>query len=219
MFRKLLVTVSIAASGYSTQASNSDIAEGMGQKAISGGVNLLTGVFELPLQTVKGYQNGCDYFDSEFGSRTAGTALGVCRGFGHWYARGAWGGMELFGFWTANPPHNHGIGLPFDSQYAWEMGTQHSMFEPNFAQGCKPIARKLVYGVINTFGGVIEVPAQMIKGSGEGDIVGGLGKGVWFWFSREWYGITSVFTCIVPNPEENPGYAFDGFWPWSAVTE
>ena len=201
------------------QAAAGEIVEGMGNKAVSGAVDMVTGVIEIPMQIYKGYDNGVGLIQNKVASKTIGTVLGIFRGFGHAAGRTAWGGMELLGFWSANALDNKGVGVPLDAQYAWEIGDRHSYFEPTLVEGVKPVGRKLARGVTDSLLGVLEVPGQMKLGELERNYVAGSVRGVWFWWSRELYGFGSVLTCIVPNPEDNPGYALYGDWPWSALAE
>ena len=200
-------------------AATEDIKQGMIEKAKRGVVDMFTGIVELPVQTVKGYKKGFKHIKNEAGSKTVGTILGIFRGFGHAAGRTAWGAMELFGFWTANPADNDGIGVPLDAQYAWEEGVQYDLFDPSLKEGVKPMGRKLVRGLGNTFLGIAELPGQIIKGKNEGRLGQGIVRGVWFWLSRGVYGISNIYTALVPNHPDNPGYAFDGEWPWSTLSE
>jgi hypothetical protein len=200
-------------------AATENIAQGMGQKAIRGAVNLVTGIVEVPVQIYKGYNKGFKFIENEGGSKAVGTILGFFRGLGHAGGRMSWGALELFGFWAANSADNEGVGVPLDAEYAWEMGEQYSIFEPSFGEGVKPIGRKLLRGVGNAVGGILEVPGQTMKGVSDGNGLEGFGRGLWFWFSREVYGMGEIYSCIVPNPVDNPGYAFNGEWPWSAMSE
>ena len=108
-------------------ASTDNIPEGMGEKAVRGAINLVTGIVEIPMQTYKGYTNG--------------------------------------------------------------------------------------------FAGIAELPAQTVKGARDGNVLVGLGKGFWFWQSRQWYGFTDIFSSLGANPVDNPGYPFNGVYPWSALTD
>ena len=216
---RLLCFITFVLCSSSAFADSDKVTEGMANKAVNGAVNFVTGIVELPMQVYKGYKKGFPMIKNNVGSKTVGTVLGVFRGFGHAAGRTGWGGLELFGFWTANRPNNHGIGVPLDAKYAWEMGEQYSIFKPTLGEGVKPIGRKLVHGVTDSFLGILEVPGQAIKGSKEGKTMRGLGRGVWFWFSRTAYGFGSVLTCLVPNPKENPGYSYKEKYPWSALTE
>ena len=76
--------------------------------------------------------------------------------------------MELFGFWSANPADNDGVGVPLDAQYAWEEGVQYDLFDPSLKEGVKPMGRKLLRGLGNTFLGIAELPGQILKGKREG---------------------------------------------------
>ncbi|MBU1863643.1 MAG: hypothetical protein KKH94_08285 [Candidatus Omnitrophica bacterium] len=200
-------------------AATENIPEGMGKKAIRGAVDMVTGIVELPMQIIKGYKGGFGPIENTAGSKTVGTILGIFRGFGHTAGRIAGGGMELFGFWAANPEDNEGIGVPFDGQYSWQEGEQYSLFKPSLKEGVAPIGRKLAHGIANGFTGIAELPGQTMRGVSDGNAVKGLGKGVWFWFSRSLYGFGEIFTCLVPNHPDNPGYPFNGDWPWTALTE
>lgn len=215
-FAVVIVLLGLLAS-TTVNAANDKVIEGMAQKGVRGVINLFTGIVELPMQVYKGYNNGFGPIKNKACSKTVGTILGIFRGFGHAAGRTSWGGLELFGFWTANAPDNDGVGVPLDAQYAWEMGEQYSMFKPSLAEGVKPIGRKLVRGLTDNFLGILELPGQVAKGAREKSLPKGVVKGVWFWFSRQAYGFAGIFTCLVPNPEDNPGYAFNGKWPWSAL--
>jgi len=195
------------------------IGEGMAKKAIRGAVNLCTGIVEVPMQIYKGYKKGFGPIKNEAGSKTVGTILGFFRGFGHAAGRMSWGGLELFGFWTANRPDNEGIGIPLDAEYSWQMGEQYNVFEPSLAEGLKPIPVKLGHGLADGLLGILEVPGQTIKGANDGNALKGLGKGVWFWWSRMVYGFGNIYTCLVPNPPDNPGYPMSGKWAWSSFSE
>jgi len=199
--------------------ANDDIAEGMVNKAGNGIVNMFTGFLEFPVQIVKGYKNGFGPIENTAGSKTVGTVLGVFRGVSHAAGRTSWGVLELVGFWSANAEDNEGVGVPLDAKYAWEEGEQYSLFDPSLQEGIKPIGRKLVRGFADAFLGIAEVPGQIKQGVEEKQVVQGTCRGLWFWWSRQLYGSGQILTCIVPNPEENPGYAFNGEWPWSALAE
>lgn len=200
-------------------AASDDVLEGMGKKAVRGAVNLVTGIVELPVQIYKGYNKGFEPIESKGWSKTVGTILGFFRGVGHAAGRMSWGALELFGFWALNPEDNIDVGIPLDAEYAWEEGEQYSIFEPTLGEGIKPIGNKLWRGLANGFLGIAELPGQAMNGAYEGHPFIGLGKGVWYWFSREVYGIGEIFTCIVPNPKDNPGVAFPQEWPWDAIAE
>ena len=199
-------------------AATDDIMGGMGQKAIRGMVNLLTGIVEVPVQVYKGCNKGFEPIKNEAGSKIVGGILGLFRGFGHAAGRMSWGALELVGFWTANPEDNEGVGIPLDAEYAWDMGEQYSIFEPSLSEGIQPVGRKLGHGLTNALLGIAELPGQTLNWAFEGNPMKGLGRGIWFWLSREVYGIVSIISCVVPNPTDNPGYPFDGKWPWTTLS-
>lgn len=219
MKKLLMVFVAVMMIASTAQAATSDFGEGAGNKIKRGVVNLFTGIVEFPAQIIKGFNNGFEPVENEVLSKTIGTILGVFRGASHTVGRTSWGALELFGFWAANPESNDGVGIPLDAEYAWEEGTQYSIFDPSLEEGVKPIGHKLVRGLRDGFLGIAELPGQIKKGHADGDVVKGFGKGVWFWFSREVYGLGSLYSCLVPNPTDNPGYAFDQENPWDALAE
>ncbi|MBP7216445.1 MAG: hypothetical protein KBA46_04085 [Candidatus Omnitrophica bacterium] len=212
----LVVLALAVTSGY---AATDQILEGMGQKAVRGVVNIVTSPLEVPMQILKGYDKGLDFIGNEPASRGVGAVLGIFRGIGHAAGRLAWGGLELVGFWTANPADNVGVGIPFDAEYAWQEGQQYSIFKPDFEEGIKPVTNKLAHGVADALLGIAEVPSQVKLGKDEGNAAKGFVRGLWFWASREVYGFGNVLTCIVPNPTDNPGYSFNTPWPWTGLTE
>lgn len=200
-------------------AATQNIKEGMIAKAKRGVINLFTGIVEVPMQVYKGYNNGLDLIENRPLSKGVGAILGLFRGFGHAAGRVGWGATELFGFWTANHADNDGVGIPFDAEYAWEMGEQYSIFKPTLGEGVKPIGKKLVRGFVDAFTGIVEVPGQAVRGKDAGNVWKGIGKGFWFWLSREVYGFGNILTCIVPNPPDNPGYPISDELPWTPLTE
>jgi len=219
MRRLLILTLAILLLTTTAYAATDNVFEGMLSKAFRGAINLVTGVIEIPAQTIKGFSKGFEPIENEAASKTVGTVLGLFRGFGHAAGRMSWGAIELVGFWAANPEDNKGVGIPLDAEYAWEEGTQYSIFEPSLAEGLEPVGNKLGRGLANTFLGIMEVPGQTIEGGMDGNVLLGFGRGIWYWFSREVYGIGSIFSCIVPNPEDNPGYPLSHEWPWEPLIE
>ncbi len=188
-------------------------------KAVRGAVNMVTGIVELPMQVCKGYKNGVGPIKNEAASKTVGTILGFYRGIAHGVGRTGWGALELFGCWTANPEDNKGIGVPLDAEYAWEWGDQYSIFKPTLKEGVAPIGRKIVQGAANSFTAIAELPGQTIKGVKDGEPVKGLGRGVWYWWSRQGYGAAYLIGFLAPNPPDNPGLPLNSEWPWSALVD
>lgn len=219
MKKSLVLVLALVFSATPVFAASESIPEGMAKKAVRGAVNLFTGIIELPMQICKGYQNGFGPIENEAGSKTVGTVLGFFRGLGHSAGRITWGATELIGFWSANPESNEGVGVPFDAEFAWEQGEQYSIFEPSLAEGIKPIGRKLGHGLVNGLLGLAEIPGQIKLGAQEGNVLKGVVRGFWFALSRQVYGIGNVYSALVPNAPDNPGYAFNRQWPWEALTE
>jgi hypothetical protein len=199
-------------------AEEMTVPQRIGNKAMRGAIDLVTGIVELPMQIVKGYNKGCDPIKNEPTSKAVGTILGFFRGVGHAAGRVTHGGRELFACWTADQPSNEGIGVPFDAERPWEEGEQYSMFKPSFGEGVKPIGRKLMVGLANTFVGIAEVPVQIMNANdADTSVLAGTGKGFYNFFSRTIYGATDVFTLffLVPNQVETYGLPYDGLYPWS----
>lgn len=196
-------------------ASAGPIVEGMGQRAVRGVIDIVTGIVEVPVQIYKGYDTGISVIKNKPASKAVGTVLGFFKGFGHFAGREVSGFTELFGFWAASPASNQGVGIPFDAERSWEWGTAYSIFKPNLKEGVKPYGRKLVHGFANGLLGIVELPGQIVKGSKEGNVALGVGKGVWFWWSRMVYGMGNIYGCLVPNHVDNPGYHWTGEYPWS----
>ena len=172
----------------------------MKNKAVRGVVNGVTGIVELPVQTYKGFKNGVGFIKNKPASTAVGTILGFFRGGGHAIGRTGWGFMELVGFWTANAKDNDGVGIPLDAEYAWEWGEQYSIFKPSLKEGVKPYGRKLVRGLADGILGIVEIPGQTVKGANEGNAVRGLGRGVWYCFSRMLYGFGGERPSRSPLP-------------------
>jgi len=195
------------------------IGDGMITKGSRGLVNTLTGWIEFPAQIIKGYDRGVGFIDNEAGSTVVGTVLGIFSGASHAVGRTGYGVLELFGFWTANPASNDRNGVPLDGKYAWNEGEAYSIFEPTLGEGIEPYPNKLVRGLGNGVGGILELPGQTIKGAGDGELLTGLGKGLWFSVSRVAYGFGDVFGFLVPNPPDQMGYAFEQKWPWDSFSD
>ena len=214
-----ILTVLMTVASITAYSGSEEVVEGMKKKAIRGAVDLVTGIVELPMQICKGYNNGFGPIENEAGSKTVGTILGIFRGFGHTGGRFVSGGKELFGFWTANPADSYNVGVPFDAQYSWEEGSQYSYFDPSFSEGILPVGRKLAHGLSDAWVGIAELPGQIMKGNSDGDIVLGIGKGIWYTLSRQVNGFTGVLGCLVPNHPDELGRPYGGDWPWSDLMD
>jgi len=208
-----LVVVFLCSTTFAATAD--ELFTGMGKKFVRGVVNILTGWVELPMQTYKGLQGnlpGCE------DNPVLGTVCGLFKGIGHAIGRTAWGGVELVGFWAANPADNVGIGIPLDAQYAWEEGEPYDCFDPDFQEATlMPMGQKLFRGLGNGILGFVELPGQIAKGISEKAPDLGIIKGLWYWYSREVYGIGDLVSVIFPISEDNPGVAFDEEYPWDAL--
>jgi len=216
MVALLLAVFAISTCAY---AASENIGTGMVDKAVNGGINLLTGWIELPMQVYKGYDKGLKDLNREGPSKVVGGIVGIFRGLIHGAGRTIWGAYELVTFWAANPPDNQGVGVPLDAKYSWEMGEQYCIDKPTLPEGCKPIGTKLINGVTDTLLGIVEVPAQITKSVNDSDkysnvFVGTL-RGIWYWFSREVNGVANLGSFILPNPAETMGYAYNSKWPWT----
>lgn len=199
--------------------TTASVGDGMIMKGSRGIVNTLTGWVEFPVQIYKGFDRGVGFIENEAGSKTVGTILGIFSGVSHAVGRTGYGVLELFGFWTVNPASNERNGVPLDGKYAWNEGEPYSIFEPTLGEGIEPYPNKLVRGLGNGVGGILELPGQTIKGANEGNVVKGLGKGVWFTVSRWAYGLGDVFGFLLPNPPDQLGYAFEQKWPWDSFSD
>jgi len=148
--------------GTTLQAEDApeEIVKGMGKKFVRGAVNTVTGIVELPVQTVKGYKNGLGLIKNKPLSKTVGTVLGFFRGIGHAAGRTLYGVVDMAAFWAANPESNEGVGIPLDAEYAWEEGQRYSIFKPNLKEGLMPYPRKIVRGLGNGLLGSLKCPAR-----------------------------------------------------------
>jgi putative exosortase-associated protein (TIGR04073 family) len=185
-----------------------ELVGGMGKKFVRGVTNVFTGWVEIPVQISKGYKKAC------FG----GAGVGVVTGIWHFVGRTMSGFGDMAGFWAADPASNENIGIPLDAPYACEEGTHYSLTNPNFGVATMtPMGNKLARGLGNTCFGFLEVPGQLVKGMRAHACDWGVGKALWYWFSREMDGVYDVATCLFPNPKDTMGLKFDERWPWTAI--
>lgn len=184
-------------------------AERMAHKAWVGGVNLLTGVLEVPYQIVKGTKRGFAGTENAF----IGGIAGFFRGIVHAIGRSAAGAIDLVGFWLPNPPDNEGVGIPLDAKYVWEEGEAYSVFD----EGLEPVGRKLLRGLGNSAGATLEFPGQLVKGFKNNDPVMGILKSLWYPAGRLYGGVADVATCLIPTATEQYGEPFTEEYPWDAI--
>ena len=181
---------------------------GMGKKFVRGVTNVFTGWMEIPVQISKGYNKAC------FG----GAAVGIVTGIWHFVGRTSSGFGDMAGFWAADPENNDGVGIPLDAEYAWECGEHYSLTCPSVGSATlTPIGNKLARGLGNACFGFLEVPGQFMKGWRAKACDAGIGKGLWYWFSREMDGVYDIATALFPNPKDTMGLKFDEKYPWTAV--
>jgi len=206
----------ISASG-SAEAASDELWNGMVQKFITGVVNTFTGWVEIPAQTVKGYNDG---FMGDTENMVVGSIAGLVEGVYHGIGRTVSGVADMGTFWAADPEDYREVGIPLDSDYAWEEGTAYEYFQPDFSEATLvPMGNKLVRGLSNSFLGVVEVPGQIAKGVNEGAYDLGIVKGIWYFLSRQAHGAKDLTTFFLPNPVETKALAFDEEYPWEALTD
>ncbi|MFH1753164.1 MAG: hypothetical protein ABH875_03180 [Candidatus Omnitrophota bacterium] len=179
--------------------------EGMNGKITRGVVNIVTGVFEVPAEIVRGYDRG--FMNNKSLGVLAGVFSGVYRALG----RTVSGAADLLTFWSADPDDNTDIGMQMNNEFAWE-DDEESYDKATL----RPITNKLTRGMANLFCGIAEVPGQIRKGYQEDTPALGYAKGLWYWLSREAWGARDLLTLPIPVPGENPGVPFDESWPWDA---
>jgi len=218
MMKHVIVAAILVAGSFSAQAADEEVLPGMAKKLGYGLVDTVTGVVELPVQIMKGYQNGFGPIKHKGTSKAVGTILGFFRGIGHGAGRTLHGAINVVTFWSANREDNKGIGIPLDDTFAWQEGTRYSIMKPNLKEGLMPYPRKLGYGLADSFLGLVDVPAQIVVGSrAENPYTGvpvGAVRGLWFGVSRMTTGLGDAVLFLLPNPEESHGYSYSGNLPW-----
>jgi len=213
----LAFIMAIVFSCSAAEGATEDIMEGMWKKLSRGVVNVATGWLELPVQVVRGYKKAGE---EEAGKNWVGALGGIFKGIGCAIGRTAWGAVELVGFWTVNPEDNEGVGMHLDAEYVWQEGRKdaYGIFYDK-EKDVGPLGEKLLRGLGNTIFGFAELPGQIGKGVENKYMDFGITKGLWFWASREVYGIADLLTLIFPTPEDNPGYYFEEEYPWDALAD
>lgn len=190
-----------------------DLVNGMGAKAYRGAVNTVTGMAEIPMQVSKGYEK----------DGVIGGVVGIFTGVWHAAGRTISGAFELAGFWSADLESNEGMGVTLDAEYAWEKGEKASLSSPSVEKATfDPMGMKLLRGFGNTVFGLAEVPGQIMKSihtpAAEIKIFdAGIGKGLWYFISREIVGASDLASFLLPGPADTKAMNFDEKWPWSAL--
>lgn len=222
-FHLVLAVSLMTVPAFQASAAEEEVLPGMAKKFGYGVVDTVTGIVELPVQTVKGYKKGVGFISHEPSSKAVGTVLGFFRGIGHAAGRTLHGAIDVVTFWTANREDNEGIGIPLDAEFAWQQGEAHSLFKPSLKEGLMPYPRKLGYGLADGFLGLVDVPAQVVAGArADQPVIGvpvGAVRGLWFGVSRITTGLGDAILFLVPNPEETHGYAYSHDLPWGAFAE
>ncbi|MDD5730248.1 MAG: hypothetical protein PHN57_03865 [Candidatus Omnitrophica bacterium] len=189
--------------------------QGAAQKAKHGVINTLLGWLELPFQVIKGYKHG---FGEEGKNKLVGGFLGIFRGIGHSIGRTASGVMQLATCLLPNHKDNNGIGIPLDSQYAWEEGQQYSILK----EGLAPIGKKFARGTVDSLGSPLEVPAQLNKAFNQTrftSVLLGICKAITYPIARIASGTYDVVTALLPSDAGTYGRPFDEKYPWSSLGE
>jgi putative exosortase-associated protein (TIGR04073 family) len=215
--RKLAVCAVIVfiLSIVSVHAQEIDYIEAKTQKATHGFVNLFTGWLEIGAQASKGYQKG---LGEEGKNNFLGGVLGVLRGICHGVGRTAAGILQLTTFALPNHKDNEGVGIPLDSEYAWEEGSQYCIMK----DGAEPVGKKCVRGVIDATTGILEMPAQLGKAFTQNNFLGvmtGICKAITYPVARIVSGVYDVVTVLLPGDKKTHGYPFDEEKSWEGLGE
>jgi putative exosortase-associated protein (TIGR04073 family) len=206
--KKRVLSIMLAALIFAFSVSTASAAtteewvSGMGYKFFRGFINAGTGWWEIPAQIGKGYNS------SNFPGAFGGIFVGV------WHALGRTisGVGDMAGFWAADPKDNDKVGVSLDDEYSWKTGVKHDIT-------VEVVGNKLGRGLGNTIFGLCEIPGQVAKGWKNHAADAGLGKGIWYAFSREMDGIIDLVTFLLPNPIDTKALPFDEQWPWTACGE
>ena len=198
----------VSSAGVSYAAGAEELFSGMGKKLVRGVVNTVTGWVEIPTQVYYGYKN------ESFG----GAIVGIFSGIWHGVGRTISGAGDIVGFWAADPKSSDGMGVPLNAEYAWEEGTKYDFMKPSFGEATlTPMGNKLGRGLGNSLLGFLELPGQVLKGLKLHAPDLGIGKGLWYWYSRQIDGAVDVASFLFPGPKDTKALAFDEKWPWSAM--
>lgn len=197
---------------FSLYAQTPNYAVACANKTKQGVANILTSWLEVPCQIAKGFNHG---FGGEGKSQIIGGFFGFFRGIIHGVGRLGCGCIQLATFFLPNPQNNDGVGIPLDSQFAWEEGTQYSIVN----QGIEPVGRKAFRGIINTLFWPLEFPGQLVKGFRQDKPFKGIAKALTFPFARLGYGIYDLTTVVLPNETEGYGYPLNEKLPWDAFVQ
>lgn len=182
------------------------------EKGKQGLANVITGWLEVPYQSLKGFRDG---FGTSGGNKILGGFFGIFRGLVHAGGRTLTGVYEVVTFPLPNPKSNEGIGIPLDSQYVWEKGTQYSLVK----EGMKPMGKKLLRGVVNAGLCWVDFPAQLGKGFSTGHPFKGMGKSILYPAGRLGSGLYEAVTFVLPNDAGSYGDPLTEKNSWDAFSK
>ena len=199
-----------------------DFVEGATKKLSRGGINFFSGWMELPTQILRGYNEGIN------DNKALGAVGGAFKGFAYFVGRTASGAMDFIGFWAADPKDNINVGFHLETERPWDDLESYDMLDPRgdrqepddteeTASGAAAAGNKFLRGTGNLLFGFLEIPNQAARGFREGNILGGIGKGLWYFASREVLGASDLLTFLLPTPKSNLGVPFDEEWPWDGL--
>ena len=204
--------VSLLLVSFSVYAQAPNYMESSIEKAKQGVTNVLTGWMEVPAQVWKGYKGG---MRDDGSLKILGGFFGVFRGMIHAAGRTTSGALQLATFILPNPKDNQGVGVPLDSQYAWEKGEQYSIGQ----DGTSPIGNKAIRGLYNAGLGILDAPGQFIKGIKQDKPWVGVANSILFPASRIITGVFDLGTVFLPNSPEGFGYPLEEKYPWDALID
>ncbi|NQT33026.1 MAG: hypothetical protein HQ594_05070, partial [Candidatus Omnitrophica bacterium] len=203
----------LATTVVSYAQTSRDPVNGMGAKFGRGMVNTFTGFGEFPVQISKGWKNG---FMGNENNKIGGVAAGFFLGLTHSLGRTFSGFSDLVGFWAADPLNTEELGIHLDSEYVWDKSTPEVTIKKN---GFEAMGKKAGMGFSNLLLGFLEIPGQFRQAAGMDEPSTGVMKGLWYFASREWDGMTQLLTAFLPTPADSVGYRLDQEWPWDAFSE
>jgi len=206
----VLIILSFLISVSSVYAKGPNYFEASVEKGKHGIINTFTGWLEVPGQVVKGLKNdSVNQKKNDF----EGGLLGLVRGILHGVGRTASGILQLVTFMLPNHSDNEGVGVPLDTEYAWQKdGTRYCPLKDGF----EPVNQKAARGVIDAVGGVLEFPVQLKNAAEQKNIKGGvigICKAITYPIARIISGIFDLVTVVLPNDSKTYGYQFDSKHP------
>ena len=219
MFKKIavaLVAILFIVSASAAYAAG-DTCTVIGEKCKRGLVNTFTGWMELPFQVKKGFNEG---FKGDENHKVMGVVTGLVRGVFNSIGRTISGVVDVVGCWAVAPADNEGAGLALGAKNAWDDSAVYDIADPSLEVATfEPMGKKFMRGLGNGLFGIAEFPGQIVKGVKEGTPIAGIGKGIWYFVSREISGLYDLATMPFPTPEESLGIHFEQEWPWTDLCD